>query len=216
VDASPLGVAIPSKAGVTYGRNKEVSMSKVVVSEFVTLDGVMEDPSWTFQFSSEEQEMFKFKELSVSDALLLGRTTYEGFAAAWPNMMDQYEGSRRAELGEYADMMNGYPKHVVSTTLQEPLEWNNSTLIKGNVAEEVTRLKQQPGKDILVFGSGELVNTLMGHDLIDEYRLMVFPIVVGSGKRLFRDVGAQKALKLVETKMFSTGVVVLTYEPAYS
>ena len=185
-------------------------MSKVVVSEFVTPDGVMEDLSWTFQFSSEEQEKFKFKELSVSDALLLGRTTYEGFAAAWPNMMDQYEGPRRA------DMMNGYPKHVVSTTLEEPLGWNNSTLIKGNVAEEVTRLKQQPGKDILVFGSGELVNTLMGHDLIDEYRFMVFPIVVGSGKRLFRDVGAQKALKLVETKMFSTGVVVLTYEPAYS
>src|SRR5688500_2148005 len=107
-------------------------------------------------------------------------------------MMEQYEGPRRAELGEYADMMNSYRKHVVSTTLEEPLEWNNSMLIEGNVAEEVTRLKQQPGKDILVFGSGALVNTLMGDDLIDEYRLMVFPVVVSSGKRLFRKVGDQK------------------------
>jgi dihydrofolate reductase len=213
VDASPLGAAIPSKAGVTYGRTKEVSMSKVVVSEFVTLDGVMEDPSWTFQFSSEEQEKFKFKELSVSDALLLGRTTYEGFAAAWPNMMDQYEGPRRAELGEYAYMMNGYPKHVVSTTLEEPLKWNNSTLIKGNVAEAVSRLMQQPGKDILIFGSGDLVSTLMQHDLIDQYRLMVFPIVVGSGKRLFRDGSDTIVLRLVETKTFGSGVVV-TYQPA--
>jgi dihydrofolate reductase len=147
-------------------------MREVVVSEFVSLDGVMEDPSWTFQFGSEEQEKFKFAELAASDALLLGRVTYEGFAAAWPNMMDQYEAPRRAELGEYADMMNGYPKYVVSTTLEEPLEWNNSTLIKNNVAEEVLRLKQEPGKDILIFGSGALVSTLIQHDLIDEYRLM--------------------------------------------
>ncbi|MCA1707143.1 MAG: dihydrofolate reductase family protein, partial [Actinobacteria bacterium] len=103
-------------------------MRKVIASEFVSLDGVMEDPSWTFQFSSEEQERFKFDELAASDALLLGRVTYEGFAAAWPNMMEQYRGPRRAELGEYADMMNGYPKFVVSTTLEEPLEWNNSSL----------------------------------------------------------------------------------------
>jgi dihydrofolate reductase len=111
--------------------------------------------------------------------------------------------------------MNGYPKHVVSTTLQEPLEWNNSTLIKGNVAEEVSKLKRQPGKDILVFGSGELVNTLMGHDLVDEYRLMIFPVVLGSGKRLFGDgSGTTKALRLADTKTFASGVVVLTYEPA--
>ena len=159
-------------------------MRKVVVSEFVTLDGVMEDPSWTFQFSSEEQQKFKFDELAASDTLLLGRVTYEGFAAAWPNMMEQYGGPRRAELGEYADMMNGYPKYVVSTTLEEPLEWNNSTLIVGDVAEEVSRLKQQPGKDILIFGSGDLVDTLMRRDLIDDYRLMVFPVVLGSGQRL--------------------------------
>ncbi len=178
-------------------------MRKVIASEFVTLDGVMEDPRWTFRFLSEERDQFKFDELSASDALLLGRVTYEGFAAAWPHMTE-------AE-GEYAEMMNGYPKHVVSTTLQEPLEWNNSTIIGENVAEEVSGLKQQPGKDILIFGSGELVNTLMRHGLIDEYRLMVFPIVVGSGKRLFGE-GGEKTLKLVETKTFGSGVVVLTYE----
>ena len=189
-------------------------MRKVVVTEFVSLDGVVEDPSWTFRFASEEQENFKFDELSAVDALLLGRETYEGFAAAWPNMMEQNEGPRRAELGEYADMMNGYPKYVVSTTLEEPLEWNSSTLIKGNVAEGVLRLKHEPGKDILVFGSGELVNTLMEHDLIDEYRLMVFPIVVGAGKRLFGDGADTKVLRLVETKAFGSGVVVFTYQPA--
>src|SRR5215217_777729 len=106
----------------SHGHTKEVSMRKVIASEFVTLDGVMEDPSWTFQFSSEEQEKFKFDELAASDALLLGRVTYEGFAAAWPDMLEQYEGPRRAALGEYTDMMNGYPKYVVSTTLKEPLE----------------------------------------------------------------------------------------------
>ena len=189
-------------------------MRKVIVSEFVSLDGIIEDPSWTFRFTSEEQETFKFDELAASDALLLGRVTYEGFAAAWPNMMEQYSGPRRAELGEYTDMMNGYPKYVVSTTLEEPLEWNNSTLIKGNVAEEVSRLKQQPGKDILVFGSGDLVNTLMHHDLIDEYRLMVFPVVVGSGKRLFGDDIEKRILRLIETKTFGSGVVVLYYRPA--
>lgn len=189
-------------------------MRKVVVTEFVSLDGVVEDPGWTFQFAGEDQENFKFDELSAADALLLGRATYEGFAAAWPNMMEHYEGPRRAELGEYAGMMNGYPKYVVSTTLQEPLGWNNSTLIKGSVAEGVSRLKQEPGKDILVFGSGELVNTLMEHDLIDEYRLMVFPVVLGSGKRLFGDGVDTKVLRLVDTKAFGSGVVVLTYQPA--
>ena len=189
-------------------------MRKVVVSEFVSLDGVMEDPGWTFQFASEEQEKFKFDELSASDALLLGRVTYEGFAAAWPHMMEQYRGPRRAALGEYADMMNGYPKYVVSTTLEETLEWNNSRLIKGNIAEEVLRLKQQPGKNVLIFGSADLVHTLMQHDLIDEYRLMVFPVVVGSGKRLFKDGSDTTVLRLVETKRFGSGVVVLSYQPA--
>ena len=181
-------------------------MRRVIVSEFVSLDGVVEDPRWTFQFSSEDRDQFKFDELAASDALLLGRVTYEGFAAAWPQMEEQ--------TGEYGAWMNGYPKHVVSTTLGEPLEWNNSTLVKGNVAEEVSNLKRQPGKDILIFGSGELVNALMQHDLIDEYRLMVFPVVVGSGKRLFSEGGDTKALKLAETKTFDSGVVVLSYRPA--
>jgi dihydrofolate reductase len=185
---------------------------RVVVSEFVSLDGVMEDPSWTFQFGSEEQEKFKFDELAASDALLLGRVTYEGFAAAWPNMMEQYGGPRRAELGEYADIMNGYPKYVVSTTLEEA-GWNNSTIIKGNIAEDVFKLKQQPGKDILIFGSGDLVNTLMRLGLIDEYRIMVFPVIVGSGKRLFEDGSETTALRFVNTKTFGSGVVVLTYRP---
>jgi dihydrofolate reductase len=192
----------------------EVFMRKVIASEFVSLDGVLEDPSWTFQFGSEEQEKFKSAELTAADALLLGRTTYEEFAAAWPNMMEQYEGPSRAEPQEFADMMNGYPKHVVSTTLQEPLEWNNSTLIEGNVAEEVSSVKQRPGKDILVFGSADLVNTLMKHGLVDEYRLMVFPIVLGSGKRLFGDGLDTTVLELVDTKAFDSGVVVLTYRPA--
>jgi len=126
---------------------EEVPMRKVIVSEFVSLDGVMGDPGWTFQqFGSEEQERYKFAELAASDALLLGRVTYEEFATAWPSMMEQYEGSRRAELGEYADMMNGYPKYVVSTTLEEPLGWNNSTLIRGNVAEEVSSSSGSPAR----------------------------------------------------------------------
>jgi dihydrofolate reductase len=119
------------------------------------------------------------------------------------------------QTGEYGAWMNGYPKHVASTTLEEPLEWHNSTLIKGDVAEEVSRLKQQDGKDILVFGSAQLVHTLMEHDLIDEYRLMVFPIVVGTGKRLFGDVGQEKSLRLVDTQPVGpNGVLILTYEPA--
>jgi len=193
-----------TEAGEMPDPTKEVSMRKVVVSEFVSLDGVIEEPSWTFQFSSEEQQKFKFDELFASDALLLGRVTYEGFAAAWPSATDE-EG--------FADRMNGLPKYVVSTTLEEPLEWNNSRLIEGDVAEEVSRLKQQPGHDILIYGSGELLHTLMQHDLIDEYRLMVYPVVLGSGKRLFRD-GINTTLRLVETRTFSSGVVVLSYRPA--
>jgi dihydrofolate reductase len=192
-------------------------MRKIVVSEFISLDGVIEDPGgaggfdrggWSFQFDrGPEGDKFKFDELAAADALLLGRVTYEGFAAAWPQMEEQ--------TGEYGAWMNGYPKHVASRTLEEPLEWNNSTLIKGEIAEEVSRLKQQDGKDILVFGSGELVRTLMEHDLIDEYRLMVFPIVVGKGKRLFGDTEETKPMKLVDTKPVGPdGVIILTYEPA--
>jgi len=192
--------------GEVQEQSDEVSMRRIVVSEFVSLDGVIEDPSWTFQFGGEEQQRFKYDELSAADALLLGRVTYEGFAAAWPHMTEQ--------AGEYADMMNGYPKYVVSTTLEEPLGWNNSTLIKGDVAEEVSRLKELPGKDILVFGSGTLVNGLMRLGLIDEYRLMIFPVVLGSGRRLFGDCVEETVLELVGTETFVTGVVVLSYRPA--
>ena len=181
-------------------------MRRIVVTEFVSLDGVVEDPSWTFQFGSEEQENFKLAELAESDALLLGRVTYEGFAASWPRMND--------EAG-FADMMNGYPKHVVSETLEEPLEWSNSTLIKDDIVEEITRLKQQDGKDIAVHGSATLVQTLMEHDLVDEYRLMIFPIIVGKGKRLFGDSAETKTMRLVDTKSLGpNGVLVLTYRPA--
>ena len=119
------------------------------------------------------------------------------------------------EAGDYGAWMNGYPKHVASRTLQEPLEWKNSTLIEGDIAEEVARLKQQDGKDILVFGSGELARTLMEHDLVDEYRLMVHPVVVGKGKRLFGDLGEIRDLRLVDTKQVGPdGVLILTYRPA--
>jgi dihydrofolate reductase len=181
-------------------------MRKVVVSEFVSLDGVIEKPGWSLQLTGEEQQKYKLDELSASDALLLGRATYEELAAQWPHLSEQYGG--------YTDMMNSYPKYVVSSTLQEPLEWNAS-LIKGDeLAEEVLRLKQEPGKDVLVYGSGDLLNTLMKHNLVDEYRLMVFPIVVGSGKRLFEDGLNTTVLELVDTQTFSSGVVVLTYQPA--
>jgi dihydrofolate reductase len=180
-------------------------MRKVIVSEYVTLDGVMEAPNkWSFQFWSEESAKFKLDELFASDALLLGRVTYQGFAAAWPSMTD--------EAG-FADRMNSLPKYVVSTTL-ETAEWNNSTLIKGNIAEEVSRLKQQPGQDILIAGSAQLINSLIEAGLIDEYRLMVHPIVVGGGKRLFKEGSARKALKLVESMTLGSGVVILIYQPA--
>jgi len=177
-------------------------MRKFIVTEFLTLDGVMEEPAWTAPYWNDEIAKFKFDELFGSDTLLLGRVTYQGFAAAWP--------SRTDEQG-FADRMNGLPKFVVSTTL-EKVEWNNSRLIKENIPEEVSRLKQQPGQNILIYGSGDLVQTLMQSDLIDEYWLLVYPIVLGSGKRLFQD-GSKTTLSLKETKTFSSGVVVLCYQP---
>jgi dihydrofolate reductase len=169
---------------------------------FMALDGVVENPEWTVQFRREESQQYKFDELFASDALLLGRRTYQEFAAAWPSMQG---------TGAYGERMNSLLKFVVSTTLSE-IEWNAS-LLTGNLAEEVSQIKQQPGQDVLIFGSGELVHSLMSLDLIDEYRLMVFPVVVGSGKRLFREESEKKVLKLIETKAFSSGVIVLTYRP---
>jgi dihydrofolate reductase len=185
---------------------------RLVVSEFVSLDGVMEDPGgaegfdrggWALQFArGEEGDKFKLDEVLESDALLLGRVTYQGFAAAWP--------SRTDEVG-FADKMNNMAKFVVSTTLGAA-QWNNTTVINGNVVDEIRSLKRGPGKDILVAGSRTLVHTLTEHDLVDEYRLMVFPIVLGSGKRLFDATSHATTLKLVDSRKVGAGVLILTYE----
>jgi dihydrofolate reductase len=186
-------------------------MSKIVVSQFITLDGVVEDPGgsegferggWAFQFDrGAEGDKFKLDELMASDALLLGRVTFEGFAAAWPT-----------RTGDFADKFNTMRKYVVSTTLDDP-SWSNSTVIKGDVAEEVAGLKEQPGGDILVNGSVQLVRTLLEHDLVDELRLMVFPVVLGAGKRLFGDAADAIAFEPVETKPAGS-VAILTLERA--
>jgi dihydrofolate reductase len=187
-------------------------VGRIVVTEFVSLDGVMEDPGgaedfkyggWTFEISrGDEGDKFKLDEALEADALLLGRTTYEGFAAAWPS-----------REGEFADKFNTMPKYVVSSTLQAP-EWNNSTVLKGDVAEEVARLRQEQAGDIVVHGSARLVQTLVEHDLVDEFRLMVFPVVLGSGKRLFSETSEKKSLRLVDSKVVGDGVAILVYEPA--
>ncbi|MDQ2939470.1 MAG: dihydrofolate reductase family protein [Actinomycetota bacterium] len=187
-------------------------MSKLIVSEFVTLDGVMEAPGgepthphtgWVMDFMGPEQQQYKLDEVREAESLLLGRVTYEGFSAAWPE-----------REGEFADKMNSMPKYVVSSTLSEPLEWNNATLIRSDVAGEVAKLKQKPSEPILVAGSQTLVHSLIENDLVDEYRVMVFPVLIGSGKRLFPDSPDKHSMKLVDTKLFDSGVVVHTYHPA--
>ena len=176
-------------------------MSKLQVAEFLSLDGVMEAPdTWTGPFFNDEIGIDIGSRLFQIDALLYGRRTYEEMAAAWPE-----------RTGEMADRFNSISKFVVSTTLREA-KWNNSKLITGNLAEEVSRLKREVGQSIVVLGSGELVNTLMQQNLIDEYLLMVMPLVLGKGKRLFRE-GINTTLRLVESKTYSTGVVSLTYQP---
>jgi len=187
-------------------------MGRIVVTEFVSLDGVMEDPGgaenfkhggWSFKISrGDEGDKFKLDETFASEALLLGRVTYEGFAEAWPS-----------REGEFADKFNTMPKYVVSSTLSEP-EWSNSTVLKGDVVEEVGKLKQELDGDIVVHGSARLVQTLLEHDLVDELRLMVFPVVLGNGKRLFGDTSDKKPLRLVDSKMVGDGVAILIYEPA--
>ena len=182
-------------------------MRKVVASELVSLDGVMGSPQeWAFSYSDDEMEQANASGMAASDALLLGRATYQEFASYWPyqNSADQ----------PYTDYLNSTPKFVVSTTLEEPLEWQNSTLIKGNLAEEITELKRLPGKDITIIGSAALVQSLLADELLDELRLMVHPLVLGGGKRLFEDGGDQKALELLDSKTFDTGVLYLTYRPA--
>jgi class 3 adenylate cyclase len=189
-------------------------MRRLIASEFVTLDGVMEAPghdqhpdgknAWALRYAGADQQRYKAEELSEAAAILLGRVTYEIFAAFWPTAPKD-EG--------FADRMNAIPKYVVSKSVRTA-GWQNSTIIKGNPAEKIAELKQQSGGDILLFGSADLLNSLINHDLIDEYRLMVFPVVLGSGKRLFRDARDIMHLEFVDTRTFASGVTVLTYRPA--
>lgn len=175
-------------------------MRKLVESTFVTLDGVISSPEdWGPPYWDDEHDRYAHDLLWASDALLLGRKTYEGFAEAWPSV-----------TGDYADRINSLPKHVASTTLQET-KWN-ATLIRGDAADEVAKLKQQSGKHILKFGTGVLDRTLMQHHLVDEYHFWLFPVAAGSGQRLFDGIDATH-LNLLDTTRFSSGIVVLSYTP---
>jgi dihydrofolate reductase len=187
-------------------------VGRIVVTEFVSLDGVMEDPGgsegtkhggWSFEFSrGDEGDKFKLDETMGSDALLLGRRTYEGFAQAWPS-----------RDGEFADKFNSMPKYVVSSKLQDP-GWNNSTVLSGDLGEEIAGLKAEHDRDVVVHGSAQLVQSLLEQDLVDELRLMVFPVVLGSGKPLFGQTSSTKPLKLVDSKVVGDGVAILVYQPA--
>jgi len=194
-------------------------MRKIIVSEFLTLDGVMQAPGgpdedrsegfnhggWQMPYFDEITAKAIIEGLTEAGGFVLGRKTYEIFAAYWP--------TAPAEVQAFAEPLNNLPKFVASKTLREPLAWNNSTLIAGNVAEEVAKLKRQSGNDLRVIGSGELVQTLMKHNLIDEYVLMVHPLVLGSGKRLFREGGSSANLKLIDIKTTGKGVAIITYQP---
>ena len=187
-------------------------MGRIVVTEFISLDGVIEDPGgsedfkhggWAFEFSrGEEGDKFKLDESLDSTAMLLGRTTYEGFAESWPS-----------RDGEFADKFNTMPKYVVSSTLKDP-DWTNSTVIGGDLATEVPRLKKELDGDILVHGSAQLVQGLVEQGLVDELRLMVFPVVLGAGKRLFGETSDKKPLRLADSRTVGDGVSILIYEPA--
>jgi dihydrofolate reductase len=174
-------------------------MRKLKLAMYVSLDGVVEDPAWTGPFWDDQLAAMQKDYLFDSDALVLGRVTYEGFAAAWPTM----EGT-----GEFGERMNSMPKFVASRTLDQA-EWN-AEIMHGDVAGEVAKLKAEPGGDLLIYGSGDLVDGLTGHGLIDEYRLMVHPVIVGAGKRIFNG-GAGATLSLTDTATTGTGVVVATY-----
>jgi dihydrofolate reductase len=177
-------------------------MGKVFAVEYLTLDGVMEEPAWSGPYFNNELEDFQYDNLFECDALLLGRVTYEGFKEAWPSMTDDERG--------FGERMNAIPKYVASTTLKD-MEWN-ATLLEGDVPDAVSKLRERSDEDLMIAGSAQLVETLRKHDLIDEYRLMVYPVIVGGGKRLFAD-GAT-TLKLTGSKITNSGVAVLTYQPA--
>jgi dihydrofolate reductase len=195
-----------------------MAMRKVIVSEFLTVDGVMQAPGhtdedrrrgfehggWQMGYIDEVGGKAITEGITQSGGLMLGRRTYELFAAYWPS------ASAEEPL---AGIMNSLPKFVASRTLKEPLEWENSTLLKGDLVEEVTKLKEQSGGDLLVIGSGDLVQSLMQQDLVDQYQLMIHPLVLGSGMQLFREGSPKTALRLADTKTTDTGVVFLTYEP---
>jgi dihydrofolate reductase len=189
-------------------------VGRIVVTEFVSLDGVVEAPGggeefkyagWTFEIDrGDEGNKFKLDETVSSEALLLGRVTYEGFAAAWPSRTDEFG---------FADKFNSMPKYVVSSTLEDP-EWNNSTVLEGDVATAVAKLKQEQDGEIVVHGSPQLVQTLVEHDLVDEYRLMMYPVLLGSGKKLFGGTTDKKSLRLVSSQLVGDGVTILVYQPA--
>jgi len=190
-------------------------MSKVVVLTNLTLDGVMQGPArpdedrrggfehggWAAPYAAMEATGNNF---ASAGALLFGRRTYENFYAVWPKQTNS----------PYTEFLNNIPKYVASTTLKEPLPWSNSTLLKGDAAQAVSQLKQQPGKDLLIMGSGELIQSLMRANLIDDYILLIHPLVLGSGRRLFPDGGAAATLRLVATSTTDKGVVIATYQPA--
>ncbi|TDF92319.1 dihydrofolate reductase family protein [Paenibacillus piri] len=176
-------------------------MGKITVSMYLSLDGVMEEPGdWHMPYWDDEMAKFQSDVFYANDALILGRVTYEGFAAAWPKVKE-----------EGADKMNTMPKYVATTTLEEP-QWNAS-FIKNNIVEEVNRLKRETDQQYLIYGSGQLTRTLMEHNLIDEYHFMVHPVVLGKGKRFFMEQG-QRGLKLAGVKTTTTGVAILSYQPS--
>ena len=178
---------------------------RLVATEYVSLDGVFEEPGrWSSPWFDEDAIQFKAAELEAADAQLLGRKTYEGFARAWPTM----EGT-----GEFGVKMNTMPKYVVSSTLRNPT-WTNTTVLSGDVASAVGELKKKPGRDLLLAGSGQLFNALVRENVIDVYRLMVHPVVLGKGPRLFSGEGARRELTPVDVKRFGKGIVVLEYVPA--
>ena len=187
-------------------------MGRIVVTEFISVDGVIEDPGgaedyrhggWAFEFDrGEDGDKFKLDETMNSAALLLGRTTYKGFADAWPS-----------REGEFADKFNNMPKYVVSSTLKDP-EWTNTTVLGGDLAESVAKLRDEVDGDIVVHGSAQLTQGLIEDGLVDELRLMVFPVVLGSGKRLFAETGDKRPLKLKDSKTVGDGVSIQIYERA--
>lgn len=179
-------------------------MRKVIVSTYMSLDGVIENPMWTFPYWSDDIAAFQTNDLFSADALLLGRETYEGFAQVWP---------QRAGADAFADRINALPKFVASRTVKKATFGWNATMLEGDVSEAIARLKRQPGENILKYGGGELLRTLLDHGLLDELHVLVYPVVIGTGTRLFPE-GSSGALKLVESRAFATGVVGLIYQPA--